>query len=279
MGKLVWLASYPKSGSTWLRAFLHNYIRDTDSPYDINSLMDLSIGESGASLYRPYDPRPASQYSVADVQRMRPLVHRDLTRLHPDLVFVKTHNASLLVHGVPLVTPDVTAGAIYIVRDPRDVAISFSQHAARSIDEMIAFMANPDAAGGATDHTVYELFGSWSIHVHFWTRNPSPRLLVIRYEDMLEQPGTTFGDVIRFLGQEPPSGRLARAIAHSSFAVLSQQERVRGFSERPEAAAAPFFRAGRAGQWREVLNEAQIARLAADHAIQMQRFGYLAAAE
>jgi hypothetical protein len=276
---LVWLASYPKSGSTWLRAFLHNYIRDSDSPHDINSLMDLSIGESGASLYRQYDPRPASQYAIADVQRMRPLVHRDLTRLHPDLVFVKTHNASLLVHGVPLVTPDVTAGAIYIVRDPRDVAISFSKHTGRSIDEMIAFMANPDAAGGATDQTVYELFGSWSIHVHFWTRNPNPRLLVIRYEDMLQHPHATFGGVIRFLGQDPPPGRLGRAIAHSSFAVLSQQERVHGFDERPAAAVAPFFRTGRAGQWREVLTTQQCARLAMDHAVQMRRFGYLSAAD
>jgi hypothetical protein len=275
MGDLVWLASYPKSGSTWMRAFLHNYIREPAEPYDINSLMDFSIGESGAPLYRRHDPRPASQYSVADVQRMRPLVHRDLTTLHPDLVFVKTHNASLLVHGVPLVTPEVTAGAIYILRDPRDVAISFSQHAGKTIDEMIAFMAHPEAAGGGTDQTVYERFASWSIHVHFWTRNPNPRLLVLRYEDMVAEPETAFGGVIRFLGQEPPRARLERAIAFSSFATLSEQERARGFAERPGEAVAPFFRAGRAGQWREVLSATQSARIARDHATVMRRFGYL----
>jgi hypothetical protein len=275
LGKLVWLASYPKSGSTWLRAFLHNYIREPASPYDINSLMDLSIGESGASLYRPYDPRPASQYSIADVQRMRPLVHRDLMGLHPDLVFVKTHNASLAVHGVPLVTPEVTAGAIYVVRDPRDVAISFAQHAGRTIDEMIAFMANPDAAGGGTDHTVYERFSSWSVHVHYWTRNPNPRLLVLRYEDMLARPAEVFGDVIRFLGQEPPPARLGRAIDFSSFAELSAQERAAGFAERPSVAVAPFFRAGRAGQWREVLSGAQSTRIEQAHGPMMQLFKYL----
>ncbi len=117
-----------------MRAFLHNYIARPAQPYDINRLTDLTIGESGAGHYRPHDPRPASQYTVADVQRMRPLVHRDLTRVHPGPVFVKTHNASLRVLGVPLVTPEVTAAAIYLVRAPRDVALSYSRHLGLPID-------------------------------------------------------------------------------------------------------------------------------------------------
>jgi hypothetical protein len=274
MGDLVWLASYPKSGSTWLRAFLHNYIREPAAPYDINSLMDLSIGDVGASLYRGHDPRPAEDYAVADVQRMRPLVHRDLTRLHPDLVFVKTHNAALAVEGVPLVTPEVTAGAIYIVRDPRDVAVSFAHHTGRSIDQMIAFMADPEASARGTANTVFERYASWSIHVRTWTRNPSPRLLVIRYEDMLARPAEIFGGVIRFLGQDPPPDRLARAIAFSAFAELSGQERARGFAERPAEAVSSFFRAGRAGGWRDVLTPAQAGRIARDHPAMMRHFGY-----
>ena len=274
MGKLVWLASYPKSGSTWLRAFLHNFIRQPESPYDINSLMDLSTGESGASLYRRHDPRPASQYSIADVQRMRPLVHRDLTQVHPGLVFVKTHNASLLVHGIPLVTPDVTAGAIYLVRDPRDVAVSYSHHTGKSIDETIAIMADPEAATGGDDRKVYERLSSWSIHVHFWTRRPDPRLLVLRYEDLLRDPGRAFGEVIRFLGMEPPEDRLGRAISFSTFDVLREQEQRSGFAERPESAAA-FFRAGKSGQWRDALTPAQAARIERDHEAEMRQFGYL----
>ena len=275
MGDLVWLASYPKSGSTWLRVFLHNYIREPAAPYDINSLQDLSIGESGAALYRRHDPRPASQYSLADVQRMRPLVHRDLTRLHPDLVFVKTHNAALAVAGVPLVTPEVTAGAIYIVRDPRDVAVSFSKHTGRTIDQTIAFMADPGAAGGGNDNTVYERFASWSVHVHHWTANANPLLHVTRYEDMLARAEAAFGAVIRFLGSEPPQARLARAIAFSSFAILTEQERRRGFAERPAEAVAPFFRVGEAGHWQKVLSRTQSARIEHDHAAVMRQFGYL----
>ncbi len=274
MGKLVWLASYPKSGSTWLRAFLHNYIRAADNPHDINRLTELSTGESGAGHYKQYDARPARHYAVADVQRMRPLVHRELTKLHHDLVFVKTHNASLVVAGMPLVTPDVTAGAIYIVRDPRDIAVSYSRHLGRSVDETIAFMADPEAATGGTDHKVYERLSSWSVHVHFWTRHPNPMLLVLRYEDMIAAPEAAFGEVIRFLGEEPPEPRLAGAFRFSAFDELRSQEQARGFVERPAEATAPFFRSGRPGAWRAVLTPRQRATIERDHAALMERFGY-----
>jgi hypothetical protein len=275
MGQLVWIASYPKSGSTWLRAFLHNYIREPQEPYDINSLMDLSTGESGATLYRRHDPRPASQYAIADVQRMRPLVHHELAASHPNLVFVKTHNASLLVEGVPLMTPDVTAGAIYILRDPRDVAISYSHHLGRSIDDTISLMADPEAATGGTDVKVYERLSSWSVHVHFWTRKQSSQLHVMRYEDMVDLPEATFAGLLRFLGHEPPPERLAVAIRFSNFNALSEQERAKGFIERPATSTAPFFRSGKPGQWRTILTPSQRARIERDHGALMGRFGYL----
>lgn len=274
MGQLVWLAGYPKSGNTWLRAFLHNYIRQPAEPYDINRLTDLTTGESGAALYARYDPRPASHYTAADVQRMRPLVHRDLTRLNPDLVLVKTHNASLLVEGKPLVTPEVTAGAIYLVRDPRDVALSYARHLGLTIDQTIDFMANPGAATGGDDEKVFERLGSWSIHVHYWTRRPNPRLHVLRYEDALADPAASFGAVVRFLGGAPEPERLARAVAFSRFAVLQAQEARAGFLERPSQSGA-FFREGRSGGWREALTPQQALRIERDHAAEMRRFGYL----
>jgi hypothetical protein len=276
MGKLVWLASYPKSGTTWLRAFLHNFILQPEEPYRLGALSDLTVGESGAGHYRRYDPRAASRYSIADVQRMRPLVHRDLMAASPNLVFAKTHNASLVVEGVPLVTPELTAGAIYMVRDPRDIAVSFSHHVGRSIDDTIAIMADPEAATGGDDRRVYERLSSWSLHVHYWTRRPDPRLLVLRYEDMLADPVAAFGDVIRLLGMEPPAERLARAIRFSRFEALRDQEAAHGFAERPDVATAPFFRTGAAGGWRAVLTNEQARRIERDHTAEMRRFGYLA---
>ncbi|WP_419757940.1 sulfotransferase domain-containing protein [Acidisoma sp.] len=275
MGQIIWIASYPKSGSTWLRAFLHNYARNTEAPHDINSLMDLTTGESSAARYRRHDPRPPVEYSIADVQRMRPLVHHALADAHPGLVFVKTHSALLVVAGVQTITKAVTSGAIYILRDPRDVAISYSRHLDRSIDDTIAVMADVEAATGGTNEKVYERLSSWSAHVHFWTRRPHADLHVMRYEDMVEAPVQAFGSLIRFLGDDPPQDRLERAVAFSDFSVLAEQERSRGFIEQPARSAGRFFRSGKVGQWREVLTRAQAARIEQHHGEVMRRFGYL----
>jgi hypothetical protein len=275
MGQLVWIASYPKSGNTWIRAFLHNYIRQPGTPYDINKLTDLTAADINAQRYHRYDPRPASQYTIADVQRMRRLVHRDLTALDSTLVFVKTHNARLEVEGAPLITPEVTAGAIYIARDPRDVAVSYSRHRGRSIDDTIAFMADAEAATGGTDANVYERLSSWSVHVHSWTSNPEPRVYVVRYEAMVSAPEATFRSLIRWLGQDPPQERLNRAIRFSAFEELRAQEQAVGFAERVAESTAPFFGTGQPGHWRTVLSPTQQAQIERDHGTMMRRFGYL----
>jgi hypothetical protein len=274
VGQLVWIASYPKSGNTWVRAFLHNYIRQGDAPYDINRLTDLSASDVNAERYNRHDPRPASRYSIADVQRMRRLVHQDLTALDKTLVFVKTHNARLQVEGAPLITPEVTAGAIYIVRDPRDVAVSYSAHLGRSIDDTIARMADPQAATGGTDAKVYERHSSWSVHVRSWTYPSDPRTRVLQYEALVAAPEAVFAEMIAWLGQPPPAARLKRAIAFSDIAELRAQESARGFKERVAGSTAPFFGAARPGGWRNVLSPVQQARIERDHGTMMARFGY-----
>lgn len=274
MGRLFWLASYPKSGNTWVRLFLHNFVMQPSRPYDINRLNDFSTSEDMAVHYRRHDPRPASRYTIEDVQRLRPLVHRDLQASRPGTVFVKTHNAALVVCGTPLLTPEVTAGAIYVLRDPRDVAVSYSHHFGITLDETIALMANPEAMTGGTETRVLGRPSSWSRHVESWTRSANRAIHVVRYEDMLADPVATFAGVIRFFGFEPPRTRLERAIAFSNFGELQSQERRAGFRERP-ATARQFFRAGRAGGWREALSPAQAERIATEHGVQMARFGYL----
>jgi len=274
MGKIVWIASYPKSGSTWLRAFLHNYILGNDAPQDINNLMQLTTGESGTDRFRRYDKRPPQQWRAADVQRMRPFVHRDIAAESDRLVFVKTHNAALLAVGVPLITPQVTQGSIYILRDPRDVAVSYSRHLGLSLDRTIGFMADAEAATGGTATKVYEAHSSWSRHAESWlAATPAPFLL--RYEDMLEDPASCFGGLVEFLGETPDRDRLARAIRHSGFDVLRAQEQQGGFVERPAESSGAFFASGRAGAWREVLTPAQRTRIERDHLPVMARFGYL----
>jgi len=274
MAGIIWLASYPKSGNTWLRAFLHNFLRDADRPYDLNKLTDVTAGESQLSWYRAIDPDFDQHNTDERIRELRPQVHRAISQRSPDTVLVKTHNALVEEEGHPLVNLEVTAGAIYIVRNPLDVAISFSHHNGRSIDEIIEFMSAKNAQTIANEKNVYEHYGPWSEHVASWTATPSPTLHVMRYEDMLASPWKSFSGLVKFLGLAAPRARIEKAIRLSSFRVLKEQEQRSGFRERPARMEA-FFREGKAGQWRTILTPAQIAAIVAAHREQMARFGYV----
>jgi Sulfotransferase domain len=273
VGKLVWLASYPKSGNTWLRAFLHNFLLQPQAPHSINALTDISVVECAAVFFGG----SGTALSPRDVQKFRPVVQQRLAALQPGPVFVKTHNANLILHDVPLCSPELTAGAIYVVRDPRDVAVSYSAYTGRGIDEIIAFMADPRAANRGTEAQVFEFLSSWSEHARSWVG--AKNRLLLRYEDLLADPEAAFGRVARFLGPGAPAERLRRAIAFSDFSVLATQERDSGYRAHGTTAQTAFFRAGTSGQWRDVLSSAQTQAIIAAHGEVMRSFGYLANAE
>jgi hypothetical protein len=274
MGKIVWLASYPRSGNTWLRAFLHNLLRNPAEPYDINRLTDFTLIDSDARWYRRLDPRPASQYTKEEVAALRPRVHEAMTRAFPDTIFVKTHNALMEDRGTPLISMELTAGAIYVVRNPLDVVLSYAAHFGLDVDAAIEAMARPhNESLGGQDHFVYEVFGSWSQNVASWAGQPSARLHVVRYEDMAGAPEAIFGGIAAFLGLAVPAERLRRAIAHSAFGVLKAQEARSGFKER-SLRSDSFFRQGQPGQWRKALTAQQITAVIGTHREQMVRFGY-----
>ncbi len=274
MGALIWLASYPKSGNTWVRSFLHNLLRGGSAPVDVNRMTDFCLGESDAAWYAPRSPKPVDELAPEELAAIRPLVHNDFTKAFPDSVFVKTHNFLGESFGHPIHNMDVTAGGIYILRNPLDVVLSATHHFGLSIDEAIDFLANDEAVSGGRDKHVLEYLSSWSVHVRSWTQNPNPQLLVVRYEDLLAKPRKHFKQVANFLGLKPPAERLERAIRFSSFKSLKAQEQKTGFREKPKHADS-FFREGKADQWRENLTEDQIRRIISDHREQMERFGYI----
>lgn len=279
MGKILWLASYPKSGNTWLRAFIHNLLRQADTkadgaPVDINDMNVLTTGDSLVQWFRHLDPRPPLAWSRADVAKMRRGAQLAMMASKRETVIAKTHNALLEAHGHPTIHMDLTAGAIYVVRNPLDLVLSLADHYGVSIDKAIEVMGDTNNGGLADGNIVFEIHSSWSVHVKSWTQNPHRGLHVVRYEDMLAQPKHTFGGIARFMGLNVPPAQLDRAIELSSFKKLREQEDAKGFQEK-SAKGTKFFRVGKAGQWREQLTEAQIERIIDQHREQMTRFKYL----
>jgi len=276
MGNIVWLASYPKSGNTWLRAFLANLIAGRPAPVPLAELPRYADQDARPDVFVEVAGQPIAAMDFAALCALRPRVHAHIAANALKTVFVKTHSAAGMHDGVPLHNPDVTAGAIHVVRNPLDVAISMSHHFGIGIDAAIDYLGNDDAATESNDLFVSEFLGSWSLHTRSWADQEGPRVLVLRYEDLLEKPAKWFGKVARLVGLDADRGRVERAIRHASFPSLSGMERRDGFVEVP-IKGKHFFRAGRANQWRDVLTRGQVERIVARHREQMARFRYVPA--
>lgn len=273
MGNIVWLASYPKSGNTWLRAFLANLVADGAEPVPLAELPQYCDDEARPELFSALAGRPSTTLTFDEICALRPRVHVAIAAQAPGTRLVKTHNCAGFVERYPLHEASVTAGAIYVVRDPRDVAVSMSHHFGLDLDAAIERLGDDRVATANDALFVTQVLGSWSHHVRSWADLAGPRVVVLRYEDLLVNPVFEFTKAAGLLKLDDDRERIERAVRHASFAELSGQERAAGFAEASDKTTR-FFRDGRAGQWREALTAEQSARVLARHGAQMSRFGY-----
>src|SRR5262249_16384716 len=102
MGRLIWLASYPKSGNTWMRPYLHNLLSNRKEAYDINRLGEFSFSDSTIAYYRTHLTKPWQSWTNREIMETRWKAQRDIGRMSPDDVFVKTHNAHVEAEGFPM---------------------------------------------------------------------------------------------------------------------------------------------------------------------------------
>ncbi|MEM7119948.1 MAG: sulfotransferase domain-containing protein [Pseudomonadota bacterium] len=274
MGKILWLASYPKSGNTWLRLFISNLLADSATPFDINRIGEVTLAEPGTAGFALFDQRPWQEWSDADIARLRPQVQERISQTREGVIPAKTHSAFVKVGGVPTINMAVTHGAVYVVRNPLDVVISYAHHQGIDIDAMIDIMATDMFRTPTNATNVYEVMGSWSQHVASWTASESPMVHVMRYEDMVADAGSAFSDLAAFMRVQTTPEKIERSVQHAAFDTARKMEAKTGFVERTPV-QDHFFRSGRVAEWREVLSESQVQRIVEAHHQQMARFGYL----
>src|SRR5690348_3224785 len=146
MGNIVWLASYPKSGNTWLRAFLANLVANRIDAVPLNELSRYCDDEANPDLFGALAGKPSADLGIDEIAALRPQVHAAIAARAQGTRFVKTHNMSGSYDGHALHNWQVSAGAIYVVRNPLDVAVSMTHHFGIGIDEAIERLGNPDVA-------------------------------------------------------------------------------------------------------------------------------------
>ncbi|MGE5458833.1 MAG: sulfotransferase domain-containing protein [Methanobacterium sp.] len=277
MAELIWLASYPKSGNTWFRIFISNLLSGKDEPVNINDLLTDGIA-SNRNLFDDLVGIEASDLTFDEIDFIRPDIYRRMIDESDKNLYIKIHDAyTLLTDGRPLF-PKHKAKAIYLIRNPLDVAVSFSYHLSASIDKTIANMENDAFAFCSMNNRLHNQLRqkllSWSNHVVSWVDNDIMPVEVIRYEDMKSQPLETFKRAVDFIGLPCEEQKIMKAIQFSDFKVLKQQEEKDTFYERPPQAES-FFRQGSSGDWINHLSDEQTNRIINAHKEIMQRFGYL----
>jgi Sulfotransferase domain len=273
MRRITWLASYPKSGNTWLRAIVDRIVRP-ERPFDLNALGETAPAFSGLTeqfIAKLGVAVPVS--SRGEVRRYWAGAQHAICSSSEQDIFLKTHNVAAKFDCGYFPDPNSTKSVIYIVRDPRDVAISFAYHYRRPLGQAVAVLCSswsvnfkPQQMGRT------ELLTSWGEHVAGWTALQFP-LLVLRYEDLLANGEAGVCRIAGFLGKQLSERQVRDVVAATSFGQLRRQEAERGFTEAVRAGG--FFRVGKAQQWRQVRDQSVFQPLLDRFSRLMRRYGYL----
>jgi uncharacterized protein (DUF924 family) len=278
--KIVWLASYPKSGNTWFRIFLTNLLNNSSQPADINNLYPTTIASS-RSLFDEATGLESSDLTLDEIELFRPQVYRYIAGISDELLYHKIHDAWIsLPDGNALVPEEVTRAVLYFIRNPLDVAISFAHHSATTIDKAIEMMNNSQYAFCSRETKLHnqtrQRLLNWSEHVTSWIDQSGLPVQVIRYEDMITDTFSIFKDATKFSGIVATDEKIQKSIEYSSFDNIQKQEKEKGFMEKA-AKSESFFRKGISGDWKNVLTNEQIEKIVNKHHAIMKRFGYLPA--
>lgn len=244
-----------------MRSLLAHYFMPAGEAPDINNLRRFTTADVRQDFFDAANGGPFNSVKLDGWLRVRPKALALIAGSKPGTHFVKTHCQAVRFQGQDLIPPALTAGAIYMMRNPFDLAPSFARHQSSDIDIAIDRMANPDTMMG-TPTGIRDALGRWDDHIRSWTEAPGLPRYVVRYEDMLSAAPKTVRGLLEFLSIKPDSGKLARAIKATSFENLKKQEEDLGFTERPDGMQR-FFAKGESGVWREELTPEQVGRIRA----------------
>ena len=275
---IIWIASYPKSGNTWLRAFLsaYLYMDSSKSNFDFKLLRNIRKFPQ-INQFKTIGINPKNFDEVS--QSWIPIQNK--INSNKKINFLKTHNAFGSVGNFKFTNKENTLGLIHLVRDPRDVLISYNHHMNHSLDTTLEWLIDDNHKhylSGKND-VIGEIVGSWSQHYNSWKSFSLARKITIKYEDLIKNPIKKFSEIISFLndlyGLEFNKEKIKKCIEITSFQKLKKLEKKTGFKEKFKSSNEPFFKEGKMEQWKNMDNYKIIAKVELALKTEMKELNYI----
>ena len=270
---IIWLASYPKSGNTYVRAFLSAYYFSENGQFDFSQISNID-----QFPHEKFFKEKVNSISKASRQWMP--IQRQINK-DKKIRFFKTHSFLGNYQGNQFTSPETTLGAIYIIRDPRNVLTSLKNHYSLDDDSAIKMITDKTRSlmSNNGSHASLTYISSWAENYLSWFRYNRFRRLFIKYEDLITNKYETFRDIIVFTNtlmnnvEGVNKFKLQKAIETTNFNVLKKKEVSETFDESKSSFKVwrkfhsenknLFFNLGPENNWKEILkpkiyNEIQI---------------------
>ena len=259
---IIWLASYPKSGNTWVRAIIASLLYSNDGNFNfeiIKKIKQFPIKENFKDIMNDFDDFNEIKKNWITAQ--------DSINLDNQIKILKTHQGKYTVGKDSFTNSQNTLATIYIVRDPRTLVSSISNHFTLTLDQASNFLITPRIIGNnkkweENQTGIQCLLGKWNDHYRSWTRNKND-LLLIKYEDLIQNPKKELEKIINFLKNyldiDTNINKNKKIIETTSFKNLKKMEQKGLFREnainKKDHSKVEFFHLGPANNWKENLDE------------------------
>ena len=261
---IIWIASYPKSGNTWLRSLISSYYFSEDGLFNQNSLpLIQQFPQKKYFKSFNYNPEIVTDTAKFWISAQK-IINKD-----KKVKFFKTHNALSAINNSKFTDKKNTIGCIYVVRDPRNVITSIQNHYEMTKEESLNFMLNESKFiydySIKNDYSNFQFISSWAKNYQSWLNQKIFSVILIKYEDLIKDTFETFKKVIEFIelitkSQKAYNEEKAKiSIQSTTFEKMKKIERNDGFIEsvlsKNENQKIPFFHLGPRNNWENIFDE------------------------
>ena len=257
---IIWIASYPKSGNTWVRSIISSLVYSDDGIFDFPNIK--KIEQYPQTKFFEYFTQ---NYSNIHEIKKHWIASQERINLDAQVKFFKTHHLNCKIDNFPFTNKECTRATIYIIRDPRNLIDSISNHFSKSIEESKKFLLtsrvlSPGKEIELKGGNLITYLGSWKEHYKFWTKD-NENLLIIKYEDLVKNINLEIDRIIAFLKKfidfKVSDIKKKNVIKSTSFKALKKIEENGKFTEnvfvKGTNKKVKFFNKGPDNNWQNTL--------------------------